>query len=283
MSKKINLSAVTSSAAMPIKTGTLNFLQEAYQEVTVQLARSLATTITGKPYIPTTPYAISGCTYVVFLGTLVVTNGMILYDNELYIVPGASMVPGTLYAHLDVTNFTDPTADPVTFRDTTTHNVHDIRRIVFNTTSAGALFAVSDVVYLNSENTLKAVNFWIDVTITGANWASGVIPFGGAVPSYRRDAMGTVRLRGSVKSTGSPAGSQVIATLPAGYRPDVSTGQHYFLCPVYDITSSLFTTPRVLMIDSSGQISPIFGTTVLDTTNWVYLLDGISFPTLGGN
>ena len=124
--KKIDVSNITTSVAMPIKSGTLQFLQDAYKES----LNSVISNLVDNPQTDTI-YILSGC---VNSGTLPVHNispGVLYVNGEVYDFAGATFTLSGLqkaYARIETTQYTT-NADPVEFTDGVERNVHNVRKI----------------------------------------------------------------------------------------------------------------------------------------------------------
>lgn len=109
-----------------------------------------------------------------------------------------------------------------------------------------------------------------------ASLAAGWVDFGVAgfnPPQYRKDPQGRVWLRGGIKQTTPVAIAQsaLLATLPAGYRPNNGV-----TVPLVSINGSSVVTVGAVLISADGTI-------VAYTTNLhgTYVsLDGLSFATV---
>ena len=130
--KRLDTSAITSATAMPIKSGTLEFLQDANKETIANVIKSLL------GFVPDTNtiYILSGCVNSNTAPTYNVSAGVVYYNGEIYEVAAFNFTTtGTqqAYPSLVVTQFTTD-ADPVQFTDGTPRNVHNIRTFVVNAT-----------------------------------------------------------------------------------------------------------------------------------------------------
>jgi hypothetical protein len=145
--KILNISDISSSNAMPIKSGTLQFLQDAHKETIAGLVTNiLPNPITGTVYI------LSGC---VNSGTGSVYNisaGVIYYNGEIFNFDGISFTLTGLekaYARIETTQYIT-NADPVQFTDGVNRNVHNIRKfVVENTITSSGLPEFKDFVMMN--------------------------------------------------------------------------------------------------------------------------------------
>ena len=131
---------ITNTAQLPIKRGTIKFLQDAHKET----ANALAMAILGGSFSGTTPYVLYG---LVDSGSGLnhnISEGAIFYNYEIFIVDAATFtsssgeVPVLNYA---VTQYSVD-ADPVTFTDLSVHNIHNIRKYeIVSGTSGDILFS----------------------------------------------------------------------------------------------------------------------------------------------
>lgn len=110
--------------------------------------------------------------------------------------------------------------------------------------------------YLSSKPTIYPLTL-------SANWSNWGTPFETA--SYWREANGCVHLTGLVKKSTAITASEIISTLPVGYRP---SNQQLF--PILAGASAI----NRLDVTSTGTI--YINTAIAGTGNWVSL-SGISF------
>jgi len=123
--KRLNTSFITSGIGMPIKSGTLDFLQDAHKETASQIITSLM------GYVPAdnTVYILIGCINSDTSPTYNVSAGIVYYNGELYNVPAFNLTASGInlpYPSLLVTHYST-NADIVQFTDGVNRNVHDIR------------------------------------------------------------------------------------------------------------------------------------------------------------
>jgi hypothetical protein len=138
--KKIKTTDITTSAAMPVKQGTLDHLQSAYTELfqgfALQMISSLSQGI------------IYGCRNTQLGANWSITSGYVYYNNEIFLCDAANGTLGagqSIYGTITTTNLTAANADPVEFSNGLTYNVHEIRKIVWSSgTSGTVLFTTID-------------------------------------------------------------------------------------------------------------------------------------------
>lgn len=168
--KKIKTTDISTSAAMPVKQGTLDHLQSAYTEMLAALSLSLNPTLLGSLY---------GCRLTQSGSNWSLTAGAVYYLGEIYICDSASGILGVgenIYGTITTTNLTAANADPVEFSNGLTYNVHEIRKIVWSSGTTGILFSTIDanrigtftVIPYDAANMTANVGTW---TIgSGADW-----------------------------------------------------------------------------------------------------------------
>lgn len=132
--RKLSTANITNSTGMPVKGGTLDHLQLAYQEALNAMARNLI----GRDIDNTRGYVLFG---VINTGTptaMNVTAGAIYYAGEVYLVDAFNLnIAQTAVASVQ-TSFYQTNADPVTFTDGVQRSVHQIRKIVFADGASGS-------------------------------------------------------------------------------------------------------------------------------------------------
>lgn len=280
--KKLEIAPYTSSSVgFPVKQGTWDFLQLAFQEA---IAASIIAPLSGfvSPYDPTVVYILYGC---VATGstTTSITAGAIFFNGEIYLVPAQSFSSpangNTTVANLLTTQYLT-NADPVQFTDGNNHNVHNIRTVqwawaasgtgTISTTTASDLanmvnFATaSGITPITSElttltgSTIPGINTSISTLngeITTLNTEVALGSWAAIPPStgwtnttgrYQKDGKGRVYLGGLLTVSGS-IGS-IVFVLPSGYRPTQILNLM--------VSSLVSLTPIVayISIDTSGNV-----------------------------
>lgn len=137
--KTLETSAITSSIRMPIKKGTLKFIQDSHKENIATLIEGLIRSVYGN-YSSGSPYVLYGCKSSSSAGNTTITRGAIFLNGEVYDIPVQTFPdpvgPSVILANLVTTQYTTD-ADPVTFTDSVARNVHNIRTGNYSTGTSG--------------------------------------------------------------------------------------------------------------------------------------------------
>ncbi len=135
--KKLDTTFATTTISQPAKGGTFLHLQQSYQEILSALAQS----IVGVTYQTNVAYVLFGCVNSGSGSVYNISAGAVFYNGEAYLVPAASFTAGgsnVAVGNITTSYFVDASADPVTFSDTSTHNVHQIRQMVITAALTGS-------------------------------------------------------------------------------------------------------------------------------------------------
>ncbi len=127
--KILDISHISSGVGMPLKSGSIQFIQDASREALAGLFTSLV----PNP-IANTLYVLSGVRDTDPSSTnMVITPGYIYLNGEIFQYDGGTLstVGVNVYASIVTTQFTGINADPVNFSDGSQDSVHNIRKIVF--------------------------------------------------------------------------------------------------------------------------------------------------------
>ena len=142
--KILDVSPISAGVAMPIKSGTLQFIQDAYKENTNSLFKLLV----DNP-VADTVYIISGCQNSTIAPIHTLSAGVLFCNGEIFEFDGATFTLTGLqkaYAKIVTTQFVT-NADPVEFSDSVLRNVHNIRKITIeNTTVFSSLGEFKDFI-----------------------------------------------------------------------------------------------------------------------------------------
>lgn len=123
--KKLDVSAISSIAGMPVKQGIWQHLQSAYAEAIGEVGKALF----GNSYDPTSVYILQGCVNSGTGSAYNITAGSVFFNGEVYLVDAASFtISGSNVAEysLITTYYTGANADSVQFTDGSSHNIHQI-------------------------------------------------------------------------------------------------------------------------------------------------------------
>ena len=134
--RKINTSNVNNTVGMPIKSGSIDHLQLAYQEALTALANS----IIGRLPDTSNCYVLYGCVNTGSGLNFIISAGAIYYNSEIYLVDAITFTAAS--GQTAVLNFSttyySTNADPVTFTDGVARNVHQIRSIAIAAATSGS-------------------------------------------------------------------------------------------------------------------------------------------------
>jgi hypothetical protein len=133
---------------MPIKSGTLQFLQDANKETIA----SILTNLIPNPDVNTI-YILSGCKNSTVAPIHTLSAGVLYYNGEVFNFDGTTFTLTGLqksYARIETTQYLT-NADPVQFTDGVSRNVHNIRKIVIEPTiTSSGLPEFKDFVLINN-------------------------------------------------------------------------------------------------------------------------------------
>jgi hypothetical protein len=239
---------------MPIKSGVLSHLQSAYQEILNAIVTSTLINplvVNGNGY-----YCLYGCinngsglNYDISVGAIYDSN-----TNEIYLVDATTFTASSgnvAVGKITTTFFSGANADPITFTDSVSRNVLQIRKIVFANGASGS----GDVDF----GSLKLINDNLGSHIVGAAgqpaFQNSFANVSGTALSYVRKNLTSIFLSGNV--TGqltSGTTPRTIFTLPTGYRPvkKIFSSVTYVDSGTYKI--------GMLTIDTSGNVKVETGT-----------------------
>lgn len=131
--KRLDTSSITAGVAMPLKSGIIDFLQDATKETIANIVPNLI----GFTPLTDVVYVLSGLTNSDTEPTYNVSAGVVYLNGEVYNVDAFSFTTSGLnkaYPRIEITQYTT-NADPVQFTDGISRNVCNIRKIkVENTT-----------------------------------------------------------------------------------------------------------------------------------------------------
>ena len=133
--KILDNSDITNTAQLPIKKGTIAFLQDSHKETVISLFKAMV----GSTYNVLTPYVLfglndsgSGLSHNISGGAIVIL-GEIFQVDAVAFTSASGEVP---YLNSIVDQYTTD-ADPVTFTDLSVHDVHNIRKYEIVSATSG--------------------------------------------------------------------------------------------------------------------------------------------------
>lgn len=136
--KKLITTDITTTIGMPVKAGTWNHLQAAYQE---GIAEGIKAVI-GSGYNSAVVYILNGLVNQSTHPTYNVTAGSVFYNGEVYLVDAATFtLTGSNLAVLTgptISYYTGIEADGVEFTDGIVRNVHQIRKMTLTQALGGS-------------------------------------------------------------------------------------------------------------------------------------------------
>lgn len=181
--KLLDITPITDAAEMPVKRGTLQFLQDSHKENLAALIIGLITQSTGN-YNPFTVYVLYGCANSADLPTYTISAGTLFYNGEVFYFDAISFTPTGSNVGVFVPVITQYTtdADPVTFTDSTQHNVHNIRKLTLNQAATGSGYADYTQAYFLNLKVVKALNLQAPVT---PPYADNIAQISGAFPDIQ--------------------------------------------------------------------------------------------------
>jgi hypothetical protein len=164
--KKLDVSGVSNSAQMKLKSGTLQFLQDANAEAFAILCQALI----GSSYSASQIYILWGCVNTGSGDNYIISAGGVFYNGEIYLVDAVSF---TLNANVaifsPITTQYQVNADPMTFSDSSVHNIHNIRKMLVAAGISGTID------YSSAKGILEFIPKQLNLTAQGAN-ISGTYP-----------------------------------------------------------------------------------------------------------
>jgi len=236
--RKLDVSAVSGSIGLPVKSGTLNHIQLAYQEALTALANS----IIGRLPDIYNFYILYGCVnsgsglnYNISAGAIYYNGEVFLVDATIFTASSGQVAVGTI-----VTTQYSSNADPVTFTDGTLRSIHNIQKIIFASAVSGsgvcdysAALQVPGVMVADYEATLPStytINFKQDQSIYFASAtvnSTMTFDFTNAVPGT------VVRLKwtfgaGLTLNINTPSGATVIKD--SGNLSSVASANNLLYC-----------------------------------------------------
>jgi hypothetical protein len=234
---RINTSGITSTSAMPLKKGTIDHLQTSILSGDVSLIRSQI----GASYLATNIYVVYGLDRTVSGSVHTFTDGVVLYNNQLYAIVGSSItLTSGNYINLNLVNsfLTTSGYDPTQFSDGAFKNIHEL--------NAGNL--TQSATSSNESNTWIYLNKVYKVTnpltygspVLNANY-SGTLNF-----SLKNQVL---TVSGTIVGLTSAVSGDILFTLPVGFRPSASI---IFICSNNSLYPEKFGN---IIVANNGQVT----------------------------
>jgi hypothetical protein len=220
------------ASGQPVKSGTLQFLQDSYNE---QIAATIVGA-TGATFDATKIYRLYGIGVTTVAGNYVVTAGAVYYGGQIYLCNGGTypIVGGAVFKaqSVGITQYTT-NADPVTFYDASVHNIHNIRKMTLTLGTSGTGFFISNTTGGTTPSALNDITSWlpwignnIDVinafmnSVYNPGWqtlalTSGYVALGGGQVQYNTNGFFDLYLRGTITNPVTPTPpSNTLFTIP---------------------------------------------------------------------
>lgn len=146
--KRLSTTPITNSAQFFPKKGTLEFLQLQHRETTAATIIALI----GPAYSISTMYVLYGVVNTGTYPTYTVSTGAVFHNGEIYYIDAASFTATgsdvAVFSSVQTQYAID--ADPCTFSDATTHNIHNIVKMQLTVGSSGSGLAdLTQAFYMN--------------------------------------------------------------------------------------------------------------------------------------
>lgn len=168
--KKLITSEISDSAQMKLKSGTLQFLQDANAEALSAICKGLI----GANYSDSQIYILWGCVNTGSGNNYIISAGAVFYGGEIYLVDAATF---TLNANVAIFSIVitqyQINADPTTFSDSSVHNIHNIRKMSISAGVSGAMN------YSSAKGILGFIPAQLNLT------AAGVAQIQGSYPNFK--------------------------------------------------------------------------------------------------
>jgi hypothetical protein len=135
--KKVKFTDITSTSAMPFKSGTLAHLQAAHQQTTqftLVAMQGAAPLIAFGSILVGANVFYSGSNWSLTSGAVYLNGEIFETDSASGILTGTDVIVGTI----TTTFVTAANYDPSLFSDGTSNNVHEIRKIVWSSGASGS-------------------------------------------------------------------------------------------------------------------------------------------------
>jgi len=260
---KIKTTDIAAGAAMPLKSGSLYWLQRAIQFNDWFIVNALTNS-----NLPANPIILWGCVETISGTTHTITDGALILGNEIYYVNAATITLGVgqvVVGTITTEYYTGVNADPVTFSNGIQHNVHESRTITLSAnTSGSSTFNFANVSYFNDT--------WHEVGATGqpayiAPFSANSLNSNGAL-QYKVDiAKKRVYFRGSFGCTYNST-TQNVFTFPFSFVQEKCAG-------IIILVNSIATI-GIIGVNALEKLY-VNPTNISDGDTVLITMDGVSF------
>jgi hypothetical protein len=161
--KKIDTQYILANTGMPIKSGTIDHIFNALSDTCVATFNSL-----NNNYDPTRPCVLYGCVDTSTGGTCTISEGAVIWNEELFFVPATSFtINNVAIAVISTSYVVGANADPVLMTDGVNRNVHAIRTIeIVDGSSATPNYVadLTDFIYGDRRTLLEEHDYSVSIT-----------------------------------------------------------------------------------------------------------------------
>jgi hypothetical protein len=208
--RTIDTSAITATAAMPLKKGILDHLQLGVK--TLGELYGIAMISKDENYDTGIPYVITGLQHTVSGSTHTILSGYILYNGEVRYVQGATINLSTSYINVTFadTYQTDATHDPTQFSDASFHNVC---KDVIGTLSQSNIATLPSTSWVYLNKVYKVTNPLTYGSPALNNKYNGTLYY-----SLKNQVL---TISGYLVGSTTANSGDVLFTLPLGFRPSI--------------------------------------------------------------
>lgn len=276
----LDVTSITDSSEMPLKSGTLQFLQDAYTELFSGIAIAICA---QSGYNPQTVYVLWGCNNSTVAPIFNISAGFVFLGGKFYYVPATNFTTaaGLIAAfNFQTTQYVGNglNADPVTFSDTVERNIHNIIQVSIVQVPSGAPNIPYSSAFFCNFVIPAQLNLTAPDAVGGINNIAQVL---GNYPNMEvfvpeTSQLGQVLALGNVNVGDVPTGgvtvSVTFSALPAGtnYRVSLTIVSQSGSTPQNDVT---FTCGVINSTKSTSGFSircqEWFGTTQNASIDWV--------------
>jgi hypothetical protein len=177
--KILDITSITNSSQMPLKKGSLQFLQDSYREIVQAVMQALI----GVGYDPNVVYVLYGCVNSSTAPVFNVSSGAVFYAGRVYFFNAASFTSAQAAVLSIVQTQYTTDADPVTFTDTAVRNIHNIFSMqVADGVSGSTIANFAQLFYLNF-SIPQLLN--LTAPTSGTGFTGNVVQLSGAYPNIK--------------------------------------------------------------------------------------------------